>query len=67
MTGRTDGGKTPGIPRATQYPTLPLYGSASSDPLNSELRNKMIPRGATLVVDRVHLLDVSTTNSAGGA
>lgn len=37
------------------------YGAASSDPLNSELRNKVIPRRATLFVDRVHLLDVEWT------
>ncbi|MER5210980.1 hypothetical protein ABT063_10455 [Streptomyces sp. NPDC002838] len=37
------------------------YGSASSDPLNSELRNRVIPRRATLFVDRVHLLDVAWT------
>lgn len=35
------------------------YGSASSDPLNGELRNKVVPRRATLFVDRVHLLDVA--------
>lgn len=37
------------------------YASASSDPLNSELRNKVAPRRATLLVDRVHLLDVAWT------
>ncbi|MFF5090441.1 hypothetical protein [Streptomyces niveus] len=37
------------------------YGSASSDPLNSELRNKVVPRRAPLFVDRVHLLDVAWT------
>ncbi|MEJ8652802.1 hypothetical protein WKI65_33250 [Streptomyces sp. MS1.AVA.3] len=37
------------------------WGSASSDPLNSELRNMVIPRRATLFVDRVHLLDVAWT------
>ncbi|MCZ1012145.1 hypothetical protein [Streptomyces lydicus] len=37
------------------------WGSASSDPLNSELRNKVVPRRATLFVDRVHLLDVAWT------
>jgi hypothetical protein len=37
------------------------YSSTSSDPLNSELRNKVVPRRATLFVDRVHLLDVAWT------
>lgn len=37
------------------------YGTASSDPLNSELRNKVVPRRATLLADRVHLLDVAWT------
>ncbi|MEU8954908.1 hypothetical protein AB0C93_11445 [Streptomyces sp. NPDC048518] len=37
------------------------YGAASSDPLNSELRNKVTPRRAPLLVDRVHLLDVAWT------
>ncbi|MEV0577193.1 hypothetical protein [Streptomyces sp. NPDC050392] len=37
------------------------YASASSDPLNGELRNKVLPRRATLLVDRVHLLDVAWT------
>ncbi|TFI21280.1 hypothetical protein [Streptomyces sp. 4R-3d] len=37
------------------------YGSASSDPLNSELRNKVVPRRAPLFIDRVHLLDVAWT------
>lgn len=54
--------------REIQHPTPPLHGSASSDPLNSELRNKVIPRRATLVVDRVHLLDVmwSCDDQLGG-
>ncbi|WP_437054889.1 2'-5' RNA ligase family protein [Streptomyces sp. enrichment culture] len=41
------------------------YDAASSDPLNSELRNKVTPRRATLVVDRVHLLDVAFTFDEG--
>lgn len=41
------------------------YGSASSDPLNSELRSKVVPRRATLFVDRVHLLDVAWTLDEG--
>ncbi|ROQ70228.1 hypothetical protein EDD93_4740 [Streptomyces sp. 840.1] len=41
------------------------YGAASSDPLNSELRNKVVPRRATLLVDRVHLLDVAWTFDEG--
>ncbi|MFJ8982745.1 hypothetical protein [Streptomyces sp. NPDC102282] len=41
------------------------YGTASSDLLNSELRNKVVPRRATLVVDRVHLLDVAWTFDEG--
>ncbi|MEU8482301.1 hypothetical protein [Streptomyces sp. NPDC048641] len=47
--------------RDFQYLTLPLYGTASSDPINSELRTKVVPRRATLFVDRVHLLDVAWT------
>ncbi|MFC5253065.1 hypothetical protein [Streptomyces nigrescens] len=47
--------------REIQYPTLPLYGSASSDPLNTDLRLLVTPRRATLYVDRVHLLDVAWT------
>ncbi|HEY9332009.1 MAG TPA: hypothetical protein VIS09_27850 [Streptomyces sp.] len=50
--------------RGFQYPTLPSYGTASADPLNSELRNKVIPRRAPLSVDRVHLLDVAWTFDA---
>ncbi|GAA2312563.1 hypothetical protein Scani_00170 [Streptomyces caniferus] len=37
------------------------YGSASSDPLNTDLRLLVTPRRATLYVDRVHLLDVAWT------
>lgn len=37
------------------------YGSVSSDPLNAELRNEVVPRRATLRVDRVHILDVAWT------
>ncbi|MEU2573597.1 hypothetical protein ACIP3B_24660 [Streptomyces anulatus] len=48
-----------------QYPTLPSYGTASSDPLSSELRNKVVPRRASLLVDRVHLLDVAWTFDEG--
>lgn len=40
------------------------YASAASDPLNSELRNKVTPRRATLAVDRVHILDVAWTFDA---
>ncbi|MFJ2744817.1 2'-5' RNA ligase family protein [Streptomyces sp. NPDC087440] len=35
------------------------HARASSDPLNGELRNAVLPRRATLAVDRVHLLDVT--------
>ncbi|MEU4174709.1 hypothetical protein [Streptomyces sp. NPDC026589] len=41
------------------------YGTVSSDPLNSELRNKVVPRRASLLVDRVHLLDVAWTFDEG--
>ncbi|QNE74483.1 hypothetical protein [Streptomyces finlayi] len=51
--------------REFQYLTLPLHGTASSDPLNSELRNKVVPRRASLLVDRVHLLDVAWTFDEG--
>lgn len=37
------------------------YHSASSDPLNSELRNAVVPRRAKFRVDRVHFLDVAWT------
>lgn len=53
--------------REIQYPTLPLYGPASSDPLNSTLRNQVVPRRAPLTVDRVQLVDVSWAQVPLGA
>ncbi|MEU9564086.1 2'-5' RNA ligase family protein [Streptomyces sp. NPDC048161] len=43
------------------------YAAASSDKLNSKLRNTVIPRRASLWIDRVYLLDVMWTERPIGS
>ncbi|MFJ4572125.1 2'-5' RNA ligase family protein [Streptomyces sp. NPDC088846] len=42
------------------------YAAASSDKLNGELRNTVVPRRAPLLIDRVHLMDVTWTEQPIG-